>query len=309
MRNRHATTGWSADCAGSGVKHFANLLMTQARGAWRTTWSTVRRFVDDEGLSWAGAIGLYLFLSVPPFMVAAASVAAAFFPPEDAEAFVIEQVTKYLPAEEELMQGIMSARPEEPIAGAVAVVLLLFSGSRAFAALTSAVNVMWRRVDELTFLRRQVLRIGMLLLTLGMLALAALTEAVVSLLFDTDDASQEIWLLDWQLIPALLLGAFLLVSYKLLPRQPVSWTHAALGAAVATIGVRVAQAGLGSLSDAGTFRVPYGDLADVALMATWALVVGAIILFGAALVAVLDGRRTIEGDDDPSGAAAPAPRA
>ena len=34
-------------------------------------------FVDDQGLSWAGAIGLYLFLSVPPLMVAVTWVSGA----------------------------------------------------------------------------------------------------------------------------------------------------------------------------------------------------------------------------------------
>jgi uncharacterized BrkB/YihY/UPF0761 family membrane protein len=117
-------------------------------------------------------------------------------------------------------------------------------------------------------------------------------------LTDGGGSSDELWLLDWQIIPSLLLGSFLLIAYKLLPREPVSWTHAALGAIVATVGVRFAQAGFAILSDAGIFRTPYGEFAGVALMATWALAVGVIILFGAALVAVLDGKRPIDGEAD-----------
>ncbi len=273
-------------------------LAEQARGAARTVWSTVRLFVDDQGLSWAGAIGLYLFLSVPPFVVGTTFVAGLLVPPEQGEAFVLEQVAKYLPAQQGLLEGIVTARPAEALGGVVSVAFLLFSGSRAFAALTSAINVMWRRVDRLTFLRRQVLRLGMLLITLILLSLAALGEAAVSALLDGGGSTEEVWLLDWQLIPSLLLGAFLLVAYKLLPREPVSWMHAALGAAVASVGVRLAQAAFGWLADAGTFTTPYGELAGVALMATWALVVGVIILFGAALVAVLDGKRSIDGEAD-----------
>jgi len=272
-------------------------LITHARGAWRTLWAAQRLLADDQGLSWAGAIGLYLFLSVPPFLVATAWVAGLLFPPDQGEAFMLEQVAKYLPAEQDLLEGILANKPTEALGGVISVALLLFGGSRAFAALTSAINVMWRRVDQLTFVRRQVLRIGMLLVTLALLGLAALGEAAVAALFDGGSSADELWLLDWQLIPSLLLGAFLLVAYKLLPREPVSWTHAALGAVVAGVGVRFAQAAFGSLSNAGTFRTPYGELAGVALMATWALVVGVIILFGAALVAVLEGKRTEEGKD------------
>jgi uncharacterized BrkB/YihY/UPF0761 family membrane protein len=157
---------------------------------------------------------------------------------------------------------------------------------------------MWRRVDALTLLRRQLLRLGMLLVTLVLLALAALGEAAVSAVFNAGGSPEELWLLDWQLIPSVLLTIFLFVAYKLLPREPVSWTHAALGAALAGVGIRLAQAGIGQISHAGIFRTPYGELAGVALMATWALVVGAIILFGAALVAVLDGKRPMEGRAD-----------
>jgi membrane protein len=99
-----------------------------------------------------------------------------------------------------------------------------------------------------------------------------------------------VWLLDWQVLPTALLAVFLVVAYKVLPREPVSWRHAALGALLATVGVRLAQAGAGWVSSAGLLSTPYGDLAAVALMATWALVVGVVILFGAALVAVLDGK-------------------
>ncbi len=280
------------------MERAAAAVTDQARGAARTVWSTVRLFVDDQGLSWAGAIGLYLFLSVPPFVVATTFVAGLLVPPGQGEAFVLEQVAKYLPAQQGLLEGVVTSRPTEAVGGVASVALLLFSGSRAFAALTSAVNVMWRRVDRLTFARRQALRLGMLLVTLILLALAALGEAAVAALLDGGGSTQEVWLLDWQIVPSILLGAFLLVAYKLLPREPVSWTHAALGAATATVGVRLAQAGLGWLAEAGTFRTPYGELAGVALMATWALVVGTIILFGAALVAVLDGKRPIDGEAD-----------
>lgn len=274
----------------------ASALATQAGAAGHTVWSTLRLFADDQGLSWAGAIGLYLFLSVPPFVVATVYLASLVVPQDRAEAFIVEQVAKYLPTQQGLFDGIVANVPHEALGGTISLVLLLFSGSRAFAALTSAVNVMWRRVDRLTLFRRQVLRLGMLLVTLALLGLAALGEAAVGALFNAGGTSEQVWLLDWQLIPSVLLGAFLLVAYKLLPRAPVSWTHAAIGAVVAAVGVRLAQAGLGRVADAGLFATPYGELAGVALMATWALVVGVIILFGAALVAVLDGKRAHQGE-------------
>ena len=278
------------------IGRWRDSLRVQAVGAARTIWETLHLFVDDQGMSWAGAIGLYLFLSVPPFMVALVYIGGAVVPPDQAEAFVIEQVAKYLPAEQQLLESVVASRPDNAVAGAISIGLLLFSGSRAFAAMTSAVNVMWRRVDRLTFWRRQVLRFGMLGATLVLMFLAALAEHGIQVLTSSGAREDELWLLEWQLLPTVLLASFLLVAYKVLPREPVSWRHAALGAAVATVGVRLAQAGTGRLAEAGLLETAYGDLANVALMATWALVVGVVILFGASLVAVLDGKRAIDGD-------------
>jgi uncharacterized BrkB/YihY/UPF0761 family membrane protein len=78
----------------------------------------------------------------------------------------------------------------------------------------------------------------------------------------------------------------------------VSWVHAAIGALAATVGVRLAQAGTGILAERGTFETPYGELSGVALMATWALVVGIIVLWCAALVAALDGKRPEDGEGE-----------
>lgn len=268
----------------------------QARGAFHSVWDATMLFVDDQGLSWAGAIGLYLFLSVPPFMVAVTWMAGAFVGNSGAESFVVEQVSKYLPAEQKLLQGVVGSAPGNGAAALASVLLLLFSGSRAFAAMTSAINVLWRRVDELTFVRRQALRIGMLMVTVVLLALAAMGEALVRAIAGATTGGDGMWLLDWQILPSVLLATFLLIAYKLLPREPVSWWHAAVGATGATVGIRLAQAGLGALAQAGTFRTPYGDLAGVALIATWALVVGVIVLWCAALVAALDGKRPGDGE-------------
>lgn len=277
-------------------RNVVGLVMFHARAAGRTIWETLRLFADDQALSWAGAIGLYLFLSVPPFLVACVYVGGIVVPSADAEAFVIEQVAKYLPAQEDLLEGVVASRPDSIAAGIVSTLFLLFSGSRAFAALTSAVNVMWRRVDRLTFWRRQALRVIMVLVTISLLVIAGVGELVIDALASGGADDSQVWLLDWQIIPTVLLGAFLLITYKLLPREPVSWTHAALGALVATVGVRLAQAAMGLLARSGTFETPYGDLAEIAVLATWSLVVGVLILLGAALVAVLDGKRTIDGD-------------
>lgn len=252
-------------------------------------WRSIKLFVDANGWSWSGALGLFLFLSVPPLMVASAFLASLLFPENEAKAFVIVQASKFVPAREELLESVLVR--EEPIAtgaGLVSLGFLLFSGSRTFAALASAINRMWHRTDQLSFWDTQRSRIWLLGLSVALLALSGAAEATISAVTDTN-AGEQIWLLDWQILPFTILGIFIFIAYRILPEAEVTWQHAAIGALVATIGVRISQAVMGVMSEAGTFDNPYGGLAGVGLLATWAFVVGVAVLLGASLVAVLGG--------------------
>lgn len=261
------------------------------RGVVRTAWDAIRLFSRAQGLSWAGAVGLYLFLSVPPLMVASSLLLQPFMSKYAAEDLVLDQAVKFVPARIDLLTGVFAGNTGSSIALAlVSLGFLLFSGSRAFAALSSAVNVMWRQSDKVGFWDRQLMRLWLLGASLGLLLVAALAEAGIGALLSGNAQSGQVWLIQWQLIPSLLLAGFLFVAYKTLPQDEVRWEHAAIGAALATIGVRVAQAVMGYMSQAGSFQTPYGALAGVALLATWALVVGVVILLGATIVAVLGGR-------------------
>lgn len=261
------------------------------------SWRSLLLFINANGWSWAGAVGLFLFLSVPPLMVASAFLASLLFPESEAKAFVITQASKFVPAESELLQSVLVR--EESIAtgaGVVSLAFLLFAGSRAFAALASAINRMFGRTDQLSFWDTQRSRAWLLVLSLVLLALAGMAEAGISAVTGAQ-AGEQVWLLDWQLLPFLLIGVFLFIAYRVLPQAEVIWQHAAIGAVLAAIGVRISQAVMGVMSSMGTFDNPYGDLAGVGLMATWALVVGVAILLGASLVAVLGGYDR-DGDTD-----------
>lgn len=252
-------------------------------------WRALRLFTGANGLSWSAALGLYLFLSVPPLMVASAYLASFITNESAAKAFVIHQASRFVPAEMGLIESVLIR--EESIAtgaGLVSLAFLLFSGSRTFAALASGINRMWLLSEQLGMWKTQGLRAGLLAFAFALLALTGLTEAAITELFAASP-TEQVWLLEAQLLPFLVLGIFLFVAYRTLPETHVDWRHALIGAVLATIGVRASQAVMGYMSRAGTFDNPYGQLAGVGLMATWALVVGVAVLLGATLVAVLGG--------------------
>ncbi len=252
-------------------------------------WRALLLFTQSNGWSWSGAVGLFLFLSVPPLMVASAFLASLLFAESESKAFVITQASKFVPAQAELLRDVLVR--EESIAtgaGLVSLAFLLFAGSRAFAALASAINRMYGLTDQFSFWDTQRSRAWLLALSLVLLASSGAAEAGISALTGSQ-AGQEVWLLEWQLLPFSLIGVFFFIAYRVLPQAEVTWQHAAIGAALSTTGVRIAQAVMGVMSEMGTFDSPYGALADVGLMATWAFVVGVAVLLGASVAAVLGG--------------------
>ena len=92
------------------------------------------------------------------------------------------------------------------------------------------------------------------------------------------------------LLPTALLAAGLLALYKVIPRRRATWSSALVGAVVGAGLLRIAQAGFTAyLTTLANFESAYGPIAGLAVLMTWALVASAIILFGAHLVAVLNG--------------------
>jgi len=264
-------------------------------------WNALLLFSRSQGLSWGAAVGLYLFLSVPPLMVASSLVVRVAVNQYRAENFIVDQAAKYLPARVDVILGVFAGQAGSTvIAALVSLGFLLFSGTRAFSALAHGVNVMWHRSQRLSFWEAQSTRLWLLLVSLALLAAAALGEAGISALTgQTNPTDGQSWLLEWQVLPVILLFVFLIIVYRVLPEDEVQWQHAAIGAGVATVGVRVSQGVMGVMSELGSFETPYGALAGVALLATWSLVVGLVVLYGATIVAVLSGRLEQLEDGEP----------
>jgi membrane protein len=267
--------------------------------AWKVGDRTVRRFAADQGLSWSGAVGLYLFLSIPPLMILVTWLGDLFAPRDEATTFAVDQIAKLVPGSTDLLHGIVDSAPEGTTSAIVSVVILLLSGSRVFAALTSAINVMWRRVDAIDFWRRQMLRAGMLIIAGVLVATSAATEWLIGTVSELLSINGfAAWLADWQLLPAVILAAALWATYMYLPQERVDRRVALLAAVLATVLIRIAQWLIG-LAIAGAIDPSraYGTLGEVALLLTWALVIGAIVLLGAELVVVIEELRGRDIDD------------
>lgn len=274
----------------------------RAKALFDVVRRTVLNFLNQEGMQWAGAVAFYLVLSVPPMLIAASSIAILFMGSEQAQQVITDTVTQFVPVERDLIseiaeQTVGSIGP----AAIISIIFLLFSGTRIFAAIITAINVMWDQVEQAGFVRTQIVR-AIFLVTVGALfVLAGALDAVVAM---TDDAlpldGVALWIVQSELIPFTLLFLALFALLKLVPKQSATWTSAAIGAAVGALGLRIAQFGFTAfLATLGDFETAYGPLAGIAALMTWALVASVTVLLAAHLVAVLNRPETPTGGERP----------
>jgi membrane protein len=248
-------------------------------------------FLNHNGMSYAAAMAFWLVLSLPPLVIAVSSVATALLPMENPRDLLAEQIVAQLPAEGGLIRDLVEREIGLlSVGGFFSLVFLMFSGSRVFAALVTAIYVMWRHVEPAGFVRRELMRLLLVVIVGGMLLGSILAQ--ISLLAFEDDIGIGVNLLAGWLLPFVMVVVGLFVTYKLLPRRRATWRTALVGAVIAAVGLRAAQAIftllLGTVLE---FEEGYGPLAEVALLATWAFFASVIILLGAELVATLDRHR------------------
>jgi len=266
-------------------------LPKRLRPAWRVVRRTVRNYLDEEGLQWSGAVAFYLVLSVPPLLIAAVSIGIALVGADTARSFLEDQVARFLPTERGIVAEIVDQTVQASGAAALAAIgFLLFSGSRVFASLIAAINLMWHEIDMPGFWRRQLERTVMVLTVGALLIFSGVADVALALASDLLDLPPSLRVLvQSQVVPALFIGSGLFLLFYLIPRRAATWRTALAGAIFGAVALRLAQALFTSyLRDFGGFDSAYGPIAGLAAVLTWALVASGIILLAAHFVAVLN---------------------
>jgi membrane protein len=260
-----------------------------------------RDFLVDNGPNWAAAVAFYGLLSIFPLLLAAVSIASQLV---DAQ-WAVEQLTRWLgdfvPAgEKEIAEIVRQAQQAGAGAGLISMLLLLWSGSYVFGAMTTALNLAYDVDEVYGFWMRMLVRFAMLL-TVGVMLLVAITTPLfIELLGKLPDVvpgnTAPAVKLASAIVPVtLLLLAFFLV-YRFVPRTRLKWSAALSGAVVATVLFQLARPlFLGYLQTFTEFNIIYGTLAAAIVLLFWAWIVASILLFGGELSAhiqalVIDGK-------------------
>ena len=250
----------------------------------------VQAFKDafaDNATQWAAAIAYYTFLSLFPLLLAAVSLSAYFVGPDWAVGKAILLLREFVPEGDAAVQRIIrdAVHSPHPYAGIVSLVIMLILGSRAFGALSRALNIAYEGEETGGLARRIVIEVAMMG-ALGTLFIGTFFSQylllflwnVVSLL---PGETTGLFMATGQLIRvALLLTAFFLV-YRFVPRKRLNWKSIGLGALFATTSFLAARPLFYDyVQNLANYNLMYGGIAIAVVLLVWCWVAAFITILG-----------------------------
>jgi membrane protein len=266
----------------------------------RLLWRALHQFNADHGPNHAAAVAYFSLLSLPPFMLLAARLIGYFLPGTAGTEATLAAVASFLPPEIAPALGTVGESLAHPNAlVAIAVPVLLWVASHAFSSLEVAVNVAFGTTPQRRFWLSRLkafagLSGGVVLLGATVTAghIASWLDGYYTRTGAPPALSPRAHFASALGLIGLTLGVFTLF-YKLLPRGKVAWSAALQAGTIAVILWEGARQFFGRLIvTSPTFGLLSGALAGMVAFLGWIYVAVVIIIYGAEVAALLDGKRT-----------------
>jgi len=281
---------------------------------WLDVVRRVKREVgaDNVGLVAAG-VAFYLLLAIFPGIAALVAVFALVADP----ATIAQQVEAFpsMPPEAEaIVTGQLaqvSAQPDAKlgVGFAIALLLALWSASKASTALMSAMNIVYDEEEQRGFLKFQLVALAFTLgaVLVGVLAIGAVAgvPAVLALVPLGPLARWVAAAVPWLVVAGVvlvLLGAL----YRYGPsRSRARWRWVSPGSGLTTVLWLIASAGFSIyVANFGNYNETYGSLGAVVVLLMWLWLSAYLVLLGAELNAEMEHqtrRDTTRGAEKPMG--------
>ena len=241
----------------------------------------------DNVTQWAAAIAYYSFLSLFPLLLAAVSLSAYFVSPDWAIGKAIVLLREFVPEGDDAVQRIIrdAVHDAHPYAGIASLLLLLVLGSRAFGALSRALNIAYEGEQTDSLARRIIIEIVMMT-AVGVLFVCTLFSHYLLLFLSNavrllPGETGATFTLIAQLIRVLLMLAAFYLIYRFVPRKRLNWKSIALGTVVAT-SLLVAARPLfyGYVQNLANYNLMYGGIAIAVVLLVWGWVAAFITILG-----------------------------
>ncbi|MDQ3035667.1 MAG: YihY/virulence factor BrkB family protein [Myxococcota bacterium] len=242
----------------------------------------LRDLIQDDAPHWAAAISYYAILSLFPLLLLLLSVASFFVEPEWTADRAVTLLGDFVPEGASFVRGIIAeVIAARGAAGLLSSLLLLWTGSRVFGALTRALNIMYDVDDTYPLWKQLVIELAMTA-SLGVVFLVAIaSDLLLGTLQALDLVPTIVDEMAGWLAPLALIFVALLLIYRFVPRERRLWRSSAVGAVTATLAFIGARSLFYAyLTEIAQYNLIYGSLAIVIMLMVWAWIVALITLIG-----------------------------
>jgi membrane protein len=200
--------------------------------SWRAFWASVRPtlsfLMETEVHVYAFAVAANVLISFFPFLVVMILICRSFLHWEGAVQAIFYAVNDYFPATFNLTpmwKLLDSAARSQHAVSWLSVLLLLFTANGIFEPLEVALNRIWRVTKNRSFLRNQLISLG-LIFVCGALTLASTAAAAVNLEFISSSrgVGRFAGILDlvlFKVVAVPLLTSMIFLVYWVLPNRKI----------------------------------------------------------------------------------------
>jgi YihY family inner membrane protein len=263
------------------------------RRVWAILCLAVKTFLRIDAAAWAGAFAFNAFFSLFPLMILLVTVASSFVDRDRAGKEVIVYIESYVPISGEMqgyvfdsIAGVIEAREE---AGAVALLILVWSALQCFTTLICATNHAWG-TTVYNWWRLPLKSLVLLGITAGAvllgIAVPVLTKVAKDWLFPVNDFHSWVYALLSFIIPLVVVFLSLSLFYRLAPRRPTRFAEVWAAALCATALLLTAEnLFVIYLKNFAALNAVYGAFGGIMALLLWIYLSGCIFIFGACLCA------------------------
>ncbi|UZD55900.1 YihY/virulence factor BrkB family protein [Caldimonas aquatica] len=277
-------------------------LPAPARRPLRVGWRAVRLWLDEGGPQLGASIAFYSVFALAPLLVVAITVAGAVFGPEAARGQIVGQIQDLVgPMGARAIEMMIASSwqgPRRGLAGVLGLVTLLLGASGVFIAMNKALNRMGRVPPHASalggFVKARMTAFA-LVLGFGFLAIVSLlASAVLAALGAYLEGRFPALAVTITVLDLVVSSAVLSVGFasllRWLPDEPPRWRAVWAGAITTAVLFAVGKHVIGLYLGRASVASSYGAAGSVVVVMLWVYYSSQILLLGAALAWVLDGR-------------------
>lgn len=264
-----------------------------ARRVWAILSLAFKTFFRIDGAQWAGAFAFNAFFSLFPVLILFVTIASSFIDRDRAGTEVIAYMEGYVPISGEMQRyifdaigGVIQAREQ---AGAVALLVLVWTALYCFTTLICATNRAWGTAVY-SWWRLPLKSLMLLGVTAGAVLVGMAAPVLVKMakdwLLPVNDFRSWVYALGSFVIPLLVVFFGLSLFYRLAPRRPTQFTEVWAAALCATALLQAAESlFVIYLKNFATLNAVYGAFGGIMALLMWIYLSGCIFIFGACLCA------------------------